>query len=80
LSNQEKDAEIERLKEALEDLSDHGCAAERFDYIKAQSAEIGRLKTLLTRAADALGSPSWKDKAELIAELRKAARVNEPMA
>jgi hypothetical protein len=39
-----KDAEIARLTAIVEDLSDHGCAAERMDLIKAQFAEIERLK------------------------------------
>jgi hypothetical protein len=39
-----KDDEIRRLKEIIEELSDHGCAAERMEFIKAQGAEIERLK------------------------------------
>jgi hypothetical protein len=38
-----KDAEIEQLKAVIEDLSDHGCAAERMERLKAQSAEIEQL-------------------------------------
>jgi hypothetical protein len=62
-------AEIERLRGVVEDLSDHGVAAERMERLKAQGKEIERLNklyraalellaeqgSLLTRAADALG-------------------------
>jgi DNA repair ATPase RecN len=41
----EKDAEIERLRGVVEDLSDHGVAAERMERLKAQGKEIERLKS-----------------------------------
>jgi hypothetical protein len=83
----EKDAEIEQLRGVVEDLSDHGVAAERMERLKAQGKEIERLKALITRAADALeefaayisGDPDayrylrLKEQ-QLIAELRKAAQ------
>ena len=64
----ELEAELRAVKEVIEDLSDHGSAAERMDVLKTQRAEIDRLSklyraslellteqgALLTRAADAL--------------------------
>jgi hypothetical protein len=46
------ESEIERLRGVIEDLSDHGVAAERMEFLKAQGQEIERLKettTLLQR-------------------------------
>jgi archaellum component FlaC len=79
----EKDAEIEQLRGVVEDLSDHGVAAERMERLKAQGKEIERLKALLTRAADALrllnrpaNSPAISG---LIVELRREV-LNETMS
>ena len=44
MTEDEKDAEIARLKEALESVSDHGSALERMEMLKSQQAEIERLR------------------------------------
>jgi uncharacterized protein YutD len=49
-----KDAEIKRLKAVIEDLSDHGCAAERMERLKAQSAEIKRLRKVVEAQVERL--------------------------
>jgi hypothetical protein len=54
---------IEQLRRVIE------AQVERLDYLEARHANEFNL---LSRATDALGSPSWKDKADLIVELRKA--------
>jgi hypothetical protein len=64
----EKDAEIARLTAIVEDLSDHGCAAERMDMIKAQGAEIVRLKAILWRGALALDNGQLA----ILEEMRRA--------
>ena len=85
----ELEAELRAAKEVIEDLSDHGSAAERMEILKTQCAEIERLSklyraslellteqgALLTRAADALESPAWEwhKSWALAKELRKAA-------
>jgi hypothetical protein len=53
-----KDAEIEQLRAVVEELSDHGVAAERMALLKAQNAEIERLKAVieeLRKAANETG-------------------------
>jgi hypothetical protein len=57
----------------LEGDSEVGAGPVRSEDIRARDAEIERLKTLLTRAADALGDYHGLYQEELIAELRKAA-------
>jgi hypothetical protein len=44
MSYAELEAEIERLKQALEDIDDHGRALEAMERLKAQATEIARLK------------------------------------
>jgi DNA repair exonuclease SbcCD ATPase subunit len=77
-----RDAEIERLKDKIRGLEKLNQMTDE-EAVMELKAEIERLKTLLTRAADALeeefGSPDAPEYGvkgpvhELIAELRKAA-------
>jgi hypothetical protein len=41
-------AEIHRLQEALEHVSDHSCAAERMEFIKRQGADFSELVGIMT--------------------------------
>jgi c-di-GMP-binding flagellar brake protein YcgR len=72
----EKDAEIERLRGVVEDLSDHGVAAERMERLKAQGKEIERLKVEIF---DQQEQRFWMQQ-RLSALLRRAADALEEFA
>lgn len=67
---EQKDAEIERLKEALEAIDDHGRALSFVETLNAQKAEIERLKALLARAAEALDNGDLA----ILNEMREASK------
>ena len=71
----EKDAEIERLKEALEAVDDHGRALSFMETLKTKDAEIQRLKSLVTELCQALESrPYYSPDTNLIRRAREATR------
>jgi DNA repair exonuclease SbcCD ATPase subunit len=70
-----KDAEIERLKDKIRGLEKLNQMTDE-EVVMELKAETGQLKSLLTRAADALESTKWDwhQARLLIDELRKAAK------